>query len=138
MRGHARPSVIGLLSILLGSFLAFAGCNADRSLRPEDDPLPSASEMGQALELTLVRDLVGEDLGPVLGRLTRPADVAAALQALPETARRELVLHGSCVTEDADFRAEVRRLLQLGSNGRGVAGHIDGTSWGRIKAHFMP
>jgi hypothetical protein len=91
---------------------------------------------GVVIELTLVFDERGKTPERDLGLLTSPAAVATALRALPPADREELRAHGSCITQDATFRAVVRDLLGLGSDVRGVAGHIDDSSWGRIKVHF--
>ena len=134
---HIRRTRLAALlaGIALGSTVLL-GCNLDRPLAPESQaPATSAA----VLELTLVGER-GEPLSgvSVLGRLSQPAEIAAALRALPEAERDELRAHGTCITSDAEFRAVVRQLVGQGPGVRGVAGHIDNSSWGRIKVHFMP
>jgi hypothetical protein len=135
-----RPSWLGAIAIvplLIGSLGVLAGCNGDHLLRPESAPVELVEPApGAVIELSLVLDEGENAPARELGLLTRPADVATALGALPPADREALLTHGSCITRDAAFRAVVRELLGLGTDVRGVAGHIDDSSWGRIKAHF--
>lgn len=134
---QSRLTAAMLGGIVLGGCMLL-GCNLDRPLAPELTPEPAISSSA-VLELTIVGER-GEPLpgAPLLGRLYRPEDIAAAMRALPPAARNELGARGTCITSDAGFRAVVRQLLGLGPDERGVAGHIDNSSWGRVKAHFYP
>jgi hypothetical protein len=137
----ARPSWPAVLGILLfGCLGAFAGCNADHPLRPAGGELESVATPAPAspLALTLVYEMRGEVSTRPLGQLTRPADIDAAIRALPPFDRQALADRGSCVTQDAAFRAVVLELLGHGPDARGVSGHLNHSSWGRIKAHYLP
>ncbi|HWN83448.1 MAG TPA: hypothetical protein VNM87_15245 [Candidatus Udaeobacter sp.] len=122
---------------VLGSTF-FLGCNFDRPLSPAAaNPEPAIHSAG-VLELTLVGER-GEPRSatPLLGRLNGPAEIAAALRALPAGARAELEANGTCITSDAAFRAVVRQLLGSAPDPRGVSEIIRNDSWGRIKVHFL-
>ena len=130
----AQPILLLITALLFGSLaLLTAGCNPERML----SPMPEPPE--RTLVLTVMVERAGASREVELGHLTQAEDIEEALASLPSASRAELLATGSCVIDDPEFRRTVTRLVDGSGGVRGVHySDINGSTWGKVKARFLP
>jgi hypothetical protein len=132
----AQPILLLLTALVFGaSAVLVGGCNPERTL----SPMPEPPERTLVITVVIDPPAGGPSREVELGHLSRAEDIEAALASLPAVSRAELLATGSCVVDDPNFRRTVTRLVDGNGGVRGVDySDINGTTWGKVKARFLP